>query len=451
VLGLAVVIGLIAANAMFCAAEFALVAVDRSRLALAVEAGSRRARLLTAMLPRLNFFLSGAQLGITITSIGLGFVAEPYIADLLRPLLDDFVSERTARTISLALALALATAVQLVFAEVVPKNVAVSRPERTGLALAIPLRIFSTLFGPVVNLLNDCAAWIVRRFGVEPREELESIRSIDELAVAIRASGEGGRLDPEATRLLTRSIRFGVKEAADVLVPRLSVVAVPDTVSVADLADTSLRSGYSRLPVYGRDLDDVVGVALAKDVLAIEPDQRAATPVTAITGSVDAVPINAPLDDLLGRMRATGKQLVLVVDEYGGTAGIVTLEDLLEEIVGDIEDEYDEPRLTRPAPPGMLVLGGDLRLDEVEEALGLVLPEGDYETLAGFLLSQLGRIPRPGDFVTWQGWRFDIFEMDRRRISRVVVHPGEPDTDGLIDERRRDGEDGGDAGPWSTT
>ena len=422
-LGLLVAVGLIAANALFCAAEFAFIAVDRTRVSLMAAAGNRRARVLERMLPRLNFYLSGAQLGITITSIGLGFVAQPYIAAVLSPLLENVFSPRTADGVALVIALALATVLQLVFAEVVPKNVAVSRPEATGLALAPAMRLLSALFGPVIRFLNATSVWLVRRLGVEPREELESIRSVDELELLIQTSAEQGSLGREATQLLTRSIRFGDKEAAEILVPRPDLVGVPVTATVADLATASLASGYSRLPVYGGDIDDVLGVALAKDVLKVAPEARATTPVTDLMQPVPAVPLTARLDALLSEMRATGKQLVLVVDEYGVTAGILTLEDLLEEIVGEIEDEHDAPELTPPAPPGLTVLDGGLNLDELAEAIGLHLPEGDYETLAGFLLAQLDRIPEVGDEVVWHGWRFEVLEMERRRVARVVVHP----------------------------
>ena len=438
-LGLLVAVGLIAANALFCAAEFAFIAVDRTRVALMAAAGNRRARVLERMLPRLNFYLSGAQLGITITSIGLGFVAQPYIAAVLSPLLENVFSPRTADGVALVIALALATVLQLVFAEVVPKNVAVSRPEATGLALAPAMRLLSALLGPVIRFLNATSVWLVRRLGVEPREELESIRSVDELELLIQTSAEQGRLGREATQLLTRSIRFGDKEAGEILVPRPDVVGVPVTATVADLATASLASGYSRLPVYGGDLDDVLGVALAKDVLRVAPEARATTPVTELMQPVPAVPLTARLDTLLSEMRATGKQLVLVVDEYGGTTGILTLEDLLEEIVGEIEDEHDAPELTAPAPAGLTVLDGGLNLDELAETVGLHLPEGDYETLAGFLLAQLDRIPEVGDEVVWRGWRFEVLEMERRRVARVVVHP--PPDAGPPDDRPSTGPD----------
>ncbi len=390
-------------------------------------AGDRQAGALARMLARLNFYLSGAQLGITITSIGLGFVAQPFIAELLLPAFEPFLRPATARGVSLAVALALATVLQLVFAEVVPKNLAVSRPEPTAIALARPMRVFSIVLGPLIRFLNATAARLVRRLGVEPREELESIGSVEELEVLIRSSGKQGSLDPGAARLLTRSIRFGDQQAADVLVPRTVLVALPRTATVAELALLAVESGYSRLPVYGDDMDDVVGVALAKDVLRVAPEDRAATLVTELMVAVPAVPETAPLDVLLADMRQSGRQLVLVVDEYGGTAGIVTLEDLLEEIVGEIEDEYDEPELTKPPVVGFVVLDAGLHPREVEELSGLALPAGAFETLAGFVVSRLDHIPAVGDEVLWRGWRLVVLEMDRRRVARVAVHPGPPD------------------------
>ena len=416
---------------LFVAAEFALVAVDRDRVRRLAEQGSRRARVSEGELRRLSFYLSGAQLGITVTSLIVGFIAEPTIAKAIEPAIEaiPLLPESSALGVSIALALASATLLQMVVGELVPKGIAIARPERTALALAVPVQVYSVVFGPLIRFLNAAANWTCRRMGIEPREELTSVRSLDELQLLIQSSGEEGTLDAESLNLLTRSIRFGEKTAADALVPRTSLVALRDDETVADLVAAAVATGHSRFPVHSGDLDDIVGVVHAKDVFGLPPERRADEPVTAIMREARAVPETRDLESLLLEMRAEAVQLVVIVDEYGGTAGIVTLEDLVEEIVGDIEDEYDPvvptPPLTARQRPGVHVLEGGLHPDEVAELTGLDIPEGDYETLAGFLLTLFGRIPAAGDRTEWHGWQFEILAMDRLRIAlaRVIAPP----------------------------
>jgi CBS domain containing-hemolysin-like protein len=221
--------------------------------------------------------------------------------------------------------------------------------------------------------------------------------------------------------LLTRSIRFGGKTADDAMVPRVEVAALPAGATVADLATRSLAAGYSRFPVFDGDIDNVVGLVHVKDVLRVPPAERSGTPVTALVAPVLAVPETRPLDDLLGDLRREGAQMAVVVDEYGGTAGIVTMEDLLEEIVGEITDEYDPPpvRVTRPSPGGAVVLPGGLHPDEVRDACGFDVPEGPYETLAGFVLAELGHLPQPGEGFTHEGWRLDVVAVEGHRVASV--------------------------------
>ncbi len=421
-------VALVAANAVFTAGEFALVASDRTKISMAAEAGSRRAKLVEGMVGRLAFYLSGAQLGITITSIVLGFLAEPLVGRLLHAPVAHVVGEHVAHGVALTLALVLTTVVQLVAAELVPKNVAVARPERTAMRLAVPLRGYTALFGPLITVLNASANAIVRRLGIEPREELESVRNLDELDLLVRSSGDRGTLAPEATRLLSRSIRFADKPAADAMLPRLEVEALPATTLITELAAAAVRTGISRFPVTGADLDDVIGVVLAKDAFRVPYAERSFTAVAAVMGPVLAVPESRPLGSLLVEMRQTGNQLAVVIDEYGGTAGIVTLEDVLEEIVGAIGDEYDEPELTpAPSTDGAIVDGvvvdGTLRPDDVADATGLVMPDGDYDTLAGFVLTLFDRIPAAGDVIDWNGWSFEVVELDRLRIASIAVRP----------------------------
>ena len=423
-LGLLAVAVLIAANGVFVAAEFALVAADRARVEALAGGGSRRARLVATLLRRLSFQLSGAQLGITVTSLLLGFLAEPVIAHLLEPLLRPLVGEALLRAVSIAIALLIATVVQMVVGELTPKTVAIAKPETTALWLAPFLQLYGTVFGPVIRLLNHAANWTVRRLGIEPKEELESVRSLSELARLLSASAEEGTIGDNASSLFARSVRFADKTAADALVPRLRVSAVAVDDHASELVALAASTGFSRFPVYRLDLDDIVGVVLVKIVHAIAPDLRATTPIGEIMSEVVVVPETRSLQGLLADMRGARNHLAVVVDEYGGTAGIITLEDVIEEIVGEIDDEYDqhEPRLTEIGPShGPWVLSGSLHPDEVGEACGFEPPEGEYETLAGFVLDRLGRIPEVSDRFEFRGWRLEVATMDGLRVATVSL------------------------------
>ncbi|MCE2525432.1 MAG: HlyC/CorC family transporter [Acidimicrobiia bacterium] len=423
-LGLLAVVALIGANAFFVAAEFSAVSVERGPLERAAEGGrrSRRrsAQSLLRVTDRLTFHLSAAQLGITVMSLLLGWVAEPLIAELLLGALGSGLSEATAHAVAVALALALATVVHLVAGEQLPKMLAISRPLPTGLLCARPLRFYGFVMWPFVTLFNGTADRIVRLAGLEPTAELRSVRTLQELEHIIRSSGSSGELDPEDVTLLTRSIRFGAKTAADALVPRVEVITVSPDDTTADLVGAAVTSGFSRFPVVGGELDDVCGVVHVKAVHRIPPEDRDRITVGELMGDVWAVPESADLGSLLSEMSRRRQSLAVVVDEHGGTAGIVTAEDIVEEIVGEIDDEHDPvAELTTPVPPGVWLLAGDLRADATEEACGLRLPDGPYETLAGFTLYRLGRIPMVGDSFTWEGWSVEVAEMVRRRIVTV--------------------------------
>jgi CBS domain containing-hemolysin-like protein len=426
-LGFLAVLLLIAANAFFVAAEFALVAVDRTRVDREAETGKRSARIAAAILHRLSFHLSGAQLGITITSLVLGFLTEPLVAQGIEPLLRPVFGTRSAEGASIAVGLALATVFQMVVGELIPKNVAIAQATRSTLVLAPPLRAYSLVFGPVIRFLNGTANWMVRRFGIEPKEELTSVRSLEELELLIRSSGEEGTLDEESLTLLQRSIRFGHKTAADALVPRVDIVGVGHDATVAAVVAAAAETGRTRFPVYRTDLDDLVGVLHVKDVLRLPPEDRGSTPVTTIMRDVYAVPETRDLESLLVELRATENHLAVVVDEFGGTAGIVTVEDLLEEIVGEIGDETDPAAawLTAAQRQGITEVPGTFHPDEVLDAAGFDVPDGPYETIAGFVLDRLGHIPVVGERVEHDGWTIEVADLDRLRISTVrLIAPG---------------------------
>ncbi|MDQ3785349.1 MAG: hemolysin family protein [Actinomycetota bacterium] len=423
-LGLAAILFLILANAFFVAGEFALVASDRNKVERLAEEGHRGARSLFKALKDLSFELSGCQLGITVTSLLVGFIIEPTVGEAMTPPLVGLgLPESSASGLSIALALGLATAAQMVLGEMIPKNLAVARPLQIGLAIVTPLRLLNFLAKPLILFLNASANALVRALGIEPRDELSSVRSLEELELLIQSSRQEGELPEEEAALLARSIAFWEKTAGDALMPRVSVVALQHDSSVADLVAVAVDSGHSRFPVYRENLDDIIGLAHIKDIHRIPFDNRTSTPVTEVMQDPLLVPESRELGSLLAQMRRERKHLAIVLDEYGGTAGIVTIEDLLEEIVGNIEDEYDPsatPELTRP-PVGVYLVSGLLHRDELRDATKLSLPEGEYDTLAGFLLTHFERIPEPGDQTSFRGWEFKVVTMDNRRIDTVLV------------------------------
>ena len=424
-------LALVVANAGFVAAEFALVAVDRTRIDERAGQGQARAVAVQRLLSKLSYHLSGAQLGITITSLLLGVLAEPAVARVLEPGLEAAFGE-VPSGVSVAVALVVATVVQMVFGELVPKAIATTRPLETSLAMARPTQVYGVLARPLVAFLDGLAGRLTRRVGVEPAEELETIPDRGEREHLIRSSGEEGTLDEGEVELLTRSIRLADKSADDAMVPRVRVEAVASTDTVEALVGLASRTGHSRFPVEGNDLDDIVGVVHVKSVHGVAVDERATTAVTDLMTPVLAVPESRELDELLVDLRKGGNQLAVVIDEHGGTAGIITLEDVLEEIVGEIDDEYDAAPtlLTRVEAQGSTVVPGSLHHDEVEDATGFEIPDGEYETLAGLVLDRLGHIPEPGEMVEVDGWRLEVVAMDRLRIATVRVVAPPPSMEG---------------------
>jgi CBS domain containing-hemolysin-like protein len=399
------------------------VAVDRSRVRRLADEGDRRAAAVDRSLSRLSFELSGAQLGITATSLLTGAIAEPALAGLIEPALG-FISPENRSQVSVGLALAIATLASMLLGELVPKNFAIARPYGTAVAIGIPMSWINRLLRPVIRILNRSANWTVRRFRIEPREELEGVRSLEELELMIRSSGKGGELDDAELSLLTRAISFTEKVAADVMVPRTAIVGLSRHDSVAELRRLVRDTGHSRFPVYDEDLDAIVGLAHVKDSFKVPVERRSITPVEEIASPALTIPDSRPLDDLLVEMQRRGKTMAVVVDEYGGTAGLATIEDLLEEILGEIADEHD-PAAETPAAdggPGQEVSGLINRVD-LESQIGFEMPEGRYETLGGYLTARLGRFPSEGDTVEAEGWTFEIIEMDGRRVDRVRVVP----------------------------
>jgi CBS domain containing-hemolysin-like protein len=420
ILGLLGMAALTVGTFVCVAGEFALTALERSTVdAHLQQVGDRRAHQVKHALSTLSFQLSGAQVGITITTLVTGYIAEPAIAELIRPGLEAVgLPAGAAGGVSFGIALALATALSMVFGELVPQNLAIARPLQTARLAAGVLNAFSTAFRWLISVLNGSANWTVRRLGIEPAEDLRSARSPQELGSLIRASAQQGTLDQGTATLLDRSLRFGERTAEELMTPRVRVEALRADATVLALVDAARRTGFSRFPVYGSDLDDVRGVVHVKQAFRVPAHQRGMTPAGTLANTVLTVPSSLDGDALLDRLRG-GLQVAIVVDEYGGTAGIVTLEDLVEEIVGDVRDEHDPMEVSQVQPLGeqSWIISGLLRADEVADAIGFMMPEGGYETVAGLVLERLGRIPDVGDEVELDGWRLTVTQMDRRRIA----------------------------------
>ncbi|RLK24401.1 CBS domain containing-hemolysin-like protein [Micromonospora sp. M71_S20] len=424
-------------NAFFVAAEFALVTVDRPEIERRAAAGDGRAATVHRALRELSFQLSGAQLGITLTALLTGYLAEPALARLFTPLLRPVAGDAAGRFTPF-LALALATLLSMLFGELVPKNLALARPMPTALATAGPMRAFSRAFGWLIRALNDSANRLVRLLGVEPQEELASARSPEELGLLAAISARAGALPPDTAMLLRRTIRFGDKRAAEAMTPRVDVVALRATATVAELLALSRRTGRTRFPVYEETLDLVTGVAGVPDALGVPLALRGSTTVGSVAREPVYVPESLDLDGVLAALGSAGADLAIVVDEYGGTDGVVTTEDLVEELVGEIADEFDPDAVDDVDAAGLRVPGGErtvlvdgvLRSDELAEQTGFRLPEGPYETLAGFLMARLGHIPLAGETVDESGFEFTVVEVERHRIEQVrVLRPEEPDGD----------------------
>jgi CBS domain containing-hemolysin-like protein len=415
---------LVVACGAFVAAEFALITVDRPSAAKAAEDGDRRSRRLMEALRSLSTQLSGAQLGITVTNLGIGFLAEPAVAHLLKsPLHGVGLPSGAVTAVAVAVALVLSTAVTMIFGELVPKNIAIVMPLATARALVGFQRGFTQTMAYPIRLLNGTANAFLRRIGVEPQEELASARSPQELSSLLARSAELGTLASQTATLLQRSLDFGDKVAGDVLTPRVRLRSVPADAPVSAVIEAAKRTGHSRFPVTGtgHDLDDIVGLVDIKHVVGVPHELRGEALVTSVMMPVGRVPASLHLDPLLEVVRQAPLQMVLVIDEFGGTDGIVTIEDLVEELVGEVADEHDRYGPTiRHRRDGSWTVSGMLRIDEVVDTTGFVIPEHrSYDTIGGLLVQRLGRLAEVGDVVDLPGVRLVVTQVVGRRVDRL--------------------------------
>ncbi|GAA2298951.1 hemolysin family protein [Nonomuraea roseoviolacea subsp. roseoviolacea] len=400
-LGLLALLLLTAATGYFVAQEFAFVAADRTVLREQAAAGDKAADKALQVTSRLSFMLSGAQLGITVTALLVGFLAEPAIATLVRPWLSGTGLPGAAVTgLSVAAGVFVATVVQMVLGELAPKNLGIARPEPVAKFLAGSTLAYLAVVGPVVRLFDSAATGVLRRVGIEPVEEVEHGATPEELSRIIAESTRAGELPPRLSELLERALEFGDRIAEEIMVPRPRVVALRDSQPISELVDVMRERGHSRYPVLGAD-GDVAGVTGVRELLASGLDAAAGGTVGDVMRPARLVPDSLPLPAVVEEMRAAKDDIVCVIDEYGGLAGVITIEDLAEELVGELVDENDpEPAGAVERPDGGWDVPGRLRLDEVERATGVALPESDdYDTLAGLILARLGRMPEAGDQV----------------------------------------------------
>ncbi|WP_432511656.1 hemolysin family protein [Kineococcus sp. SYSU DK001] len=416
-------------TAVFVAAEFAFVTLDRFTVEKAVEDGDRRAAGVLPALRTLSTQLSGAQVGITLTTLLLGYLTEPSLAALLNgPLTGLGLGPGPADTVAGIVSVVVAAVFSMVVGELVPKNLALSVPLPTAGVVAPLQRGFTWFTGPLIRVLNGSANWFLRRIGVEPQEELSGARSARELAALVRRSADLGTLDEGTANLISRSLLFGDQTAADVMTPRVRMEVVTLDQTAADVVAKARTTGHSRFPVTGDDDDDVRGVVHLKAAVAVPPERRHDVPAAALMAQARRVPDSLTLEPLLLQLRQKGLQLAVVVDEYGGTAGVVTLEDLVEEIVGDVSDEHDRDRGgLRQHRDASWTVPGLARPDEVRDATGVDVPDDPaYETVGGFVMSRLGRIPAVGDEVEVDGAVLRVARMEGRRVERLRLRPQPP-------------------------
>ncbi|MDQ7850279.1 MAG: hemolysin family protein [Armatimonadota bacterium] len=426
---LVAVLVLVAANGMFVAAEFSIVAVRRTRLLPLVESGSPRARMVLRATDNLDPYLAATQLGITMASLGLGWIGEPAVAALLEPLLHPLplgLQEATTRVVAIVLAFALITTLHIVFGELAAKSLAIWRPEATALVVTPPTELFSRLFRPFIWVLNGAANATLSLFGLRAPSG-RHVYSPEEIRLLVSESRRAGVVEEEEALLVHRVFKFADRLVEEVMVPRVSVRGVPNSAAVVEAVAAVREAGFTRLPVFSEDLDHIVGMVHAKDLLVAQAEGREGEPVDRVMRPVLYVPEMKPVVDLLEEMRRQGIQLAVVLDEFGGTSGIVTIEDLLEELVGEIPGEFrPERRLVVLQQPDRIVVDAAIPLDELNERFHIALPTTAANTLGGFIFHHLEAIPEAGTTFRYQGLEFRIESATRTRIGLVQIRRVRP-------------------------
>lgn len=414
---------LVVLNGFFVAVEFAYTASRRPPLEERAVAGSRLAKWALASMNELPVTFAGAQLGVAAMSLGLGFIIEGSLETSFHGLFDAFgLPEGAVTALALIVSLLIVSFVHNVFGEMAPKNATIAAPERAALLLAAPFRAYVTVLRPIIVGLSWIAGGLLRLFGVMTRHSVEATHSAEDIATLVKTVGAGKVIDPSSSRLLTSALAFQSKVVSEVMVPRPDLVAMPISETPAGLERTVVATGHSRIPVYGDNLDDIRGFVHAKDLIGVADDRLDAPLDPAMVRTVPMVPETTPISPVMEMMRSGGVHMALAIDEHGGVAGLVTLEDIAEELVGEIRDEHDirEVMEIRPAGRDRYLVAGQTRVDRLDE-VGAVVAEGEYETVGGYLMAVLGRVPQRGDLVEGSNFEITVRRMDGRRVREVEL------------------------------
>lgn len=425
---LAAVIGLVFINGFFVAAEFALVTVRRTRIEQLVAEGDRAAKAVQGIIAQLDRYIAGTQVGITIASIALGWIGEPAFAKLLMPAFERFYpgasSSVAAHSISVGISFVIITALHVILGELVPKSLALQKTEKTALFVARPMKIVVKAFQPFIWSLNGIGNKLLSYLGLEPAGEHDSVHSVGELELLVRQSHEAGELDDMERQMLQRTFRFSETTVSDIMVPRSEMTGLDLSQPAEELLDEAAVANHTRMPVYETTIDQITGIVYIHDLFRITRKKGEATDLRAIVRPPLLVPETLHLDKLITRFREAKMHIAIVIDEYGGTAGLVTLEDLVEAVFGDLEDQNEEtaPQVTR-GRGGALIIRGDTRLTELNDILGWAPDDEEADTLGGWIMARLGRVAKLGDVVEVEQGRFRVIIMDRLRIVEIVFVP----------------------------
>ncbi len=419
------VIVLVLANGFFVAAEFALVSVRRTRVDELIQQGKSGAAEIKRALDDPDRFIAATQLGITIASLGLGWLGEPALAHFVEPvvkLLPARWAQLASNSISAGIAFAAITYLHVVVGELMPKSIALQRPEATALAVVRPTLFTEALFKPAIWLLNGTGNGLLKLLGMRAASGHDMVHSVQELKMLVVASEESGVLEDTERDMLHAVFDFGDSTTRAVMIPRTEMFAVDADAPVSELIQLATKHPLSKFPVYEGDIDHVIGIAHVKDLVRVQHDQRQAATIRGLMREALFVPDTARLDNLLKQFRAKRQHMAIVLDEYGGTAGLVTLDDLMEQIVGEVRDAFDKsvPEIQR-LPDGSALIDGLTPIEDVNEHFGLALRDENYDTIAGFVLGRLDRIAKVGDTVEADGARFKVEAMDGLRIARVSL------------------------------
>jgi len=427
ILGILLAVFLVLLNGFFVAAEFAIVKVRETRIAELARDGIPSAKLASHAIHHMDAYLSATQLGITLASIGLGWVGEPTIARLLDPIFIRMeVSEATAKGISFAIAFTLVSAAHIVFGELAPKSWAIQKSENVTLKLIYPLHWFYILFKPIIFVLNGFAGKFLKLMGIEPAHGHENVHSGDELRMLMQSSGDSGVLNEVEVELAGRVLGFAEKSVDDVMVPRVDIVALDATRPLSENILIAQTKPFSRYPVYNGDQDDVIGFVHIKDLMKLAPDAEAS--IESVVRPPMYVPESKALDQMLRDFQREKTHIAIVMDEYGGTSGLVTMENVIEQIVGDIVDEYDdEPGAFQELSSTEWRVSGRTRLADINDKLGINLASHDNDTLAGYVFEKFGRVPRPSQLLIEDDCRIVVEEVHGRRVTWLKIRLNSPE------------------------